>query len=238
MSEKAFLDSQTFVEEVEVEVDEQEVKRIRRKVDIRLCTIVGKFHSRVVSLWGNQSDSDAEALTGVLCCLNIVDGGTISSASVAGLLEDLQLEDGNRYSVAIFIFTLAQVMFSLPATICVRLLGPRASFAVTTFFFGAFTIVGALSVKQALSFVNNLIRDLSIVHSFCTYLETTHRSSGFAGSGNGQIILSTFREFCNMLMVYSGRHISWCCFGDFKLVYQKYVFTSADSAKNHADWAV
>ena len=147
MSEKANRDSQTFVEEVEVEADEQEIKRIRRKVDLRLCTIVGKFYSLILSRLGPKSESGAETLVGVLACLNIVDGGTISSASVAGLLEDLQLEDGNRYSVAIFIFTLAQVMFSLPATICVRLIGPRASFAVTTFLFGAFTIV-SVSLRQ------------------------------------------------------------------------------------------
>ena len=77
---------------------------------------------------------------GVLCSLNLVDGGIISSASVAGLLADLQLE-GNRYSVTIFIYTLASIAFSLPATLAIRLFGPRVCFALITFLFGVFTIV-------------------------------------------------------------------------------------------------
>ena len=140
MGEKAVLNPQTLVGEVTLEVDEQEVKRIRRKVDLRLCTIIGKLGLVSPFLLETQRGSVAHVSSGVLCSLNLIDGGILSSASVAGLIEDLQFE-GNRYSVAIFIFTLAQVCFSLPATICVRLLGPRTSFALTTSLFGVFTIV-------------------------------------------------------------------------------------------------
>ena len=51
--------------------------QLRRKVDWRLCTIAG-----------------------ILCSLNLLDSGIISSASVTSMLSDLSLT-GNRYSVAI-----------------------------------------------------------------------------------------------------------------------------------------
>ena len=91
--------------------------RLRRKIDWRLCSIAG-----------------------ILCSLNLLDSGIISSASVTSLLQDLSL-GGNRYSVSIFIFTVASVCFQLPATIAVRILGPRIFFALITFSFGLITLV-------------------------------------------------------------------------------------------------
>ncbi|EER39002.1 MFS transporter [Histoplasma capsulatum H143] len=68
-------------------------RKLRLKVDIRLCTIAG-----------------------ILCSLNLLDSVIISSASVTSMMTDLSLE-GNRYSVAIFIFTIASVIFQLPSTV-------------------------------------------------------------------------------------------------------------------------
>ena len=95
-------------------------KMLRLKVDLRLCTIGG-----------------------LLCSLNLLDNGIISSASVTSMLTDLGLAEGNRYSVAILIFTVAALCFQLPATIAVRRIGPRIFFAVATFSFGLITLVGA-----------------------------------------------------------------------------------------------
>ncbi|KAJ6145274.1 Major facilitator superfamily domain general substrate transporter [Penicillium chermesinum] len=72
-------------------------KRVRWKVDIRLCTIAG-----------------------LLCSLNLLDSGILSSAAVTTMLQDLQLDHGSRYSVSIFIFTIASVVFQLPCTVAVR----------------------------------------------------------------------------------------------------------------------
>lgn len=94
-------------------------KTLLIKVDLRLCSIAG-----------------------ILCSLNLLDSGIISSASVTSMLGDLQMT-GNRYSVSIFIFTIASVCFQLPATIVVRLLGPRIFFAATTLCFGLITICTA-----------------------------------------------------------------------------------------------
>jgi len=95
-------------------------KRVRLKVDLRLCTIAG-----------------------LLCSLNLLDSGIISSASVTSMQKDLGLDQGNRYSFSILIFTVASVCFQLPAVIAVRLLGPRIFFSVTTLGFGLITFCTA-----------------------------------------------------------------------------------------------
>lgn len=50
---------------------------------------------------------------------------------------------GNRYSVAIWIFVLAQVVFKLPATIVMRLVGPPMFFTAITILFGLITLCTA-----------------------------------------------------------------------------------------------
>ncbi|KAK4193168.1 major facilitator superfamily domain-containing protein [Podospora australis] len=92
-------------------------RQIRRKVDIRLCTIAG-----------------------ILCSLNLLDSGVISSAAVTSMLSDLGLDQGNRFSISIFIFTVSSIVFQLPSTIAVRMLGPRIWFAFITFAFGLITL--------------------------------------------------------------------------------------------------
>ncbi|GME25344.1 mfs transporter [Neofusicoccum parvum] len=92
-------------------------RQIRLKVDFRLCTIAG-----------------------ILCSLNLLDSGVISSASVTSMLSDLDLDKGNRYSVSIFIFTIASIAFQLPSTIAVRTFGPRRWFSFITICFGLITL--------------------------------------------------------------------------------------------------
>lgn len=64
--------------------------------------------------------------------LNLLDSNIISSASVTSMLHDLGLDQGNRCSVSILIFTVASVCFQLPATLAVRMLGSRLFFALTS----------------------------------------------------------------------------------------------------------
>jgi MFS family permease len=94
-----------------------EQNRIRLHVDLRLCSIAG-----------------------ILCSLNLLDSGVISNAAVTSMLSDLDLDKGNRYSVSIFIFTIASIVFQLPSTIAVRTFGPRIWFAFITFCFGVITL--------------------------------------------------------------------------------------------------
>ncbi|KAJ8070974.1 hypothetical protein OCU04_001329 [Sclerotinia nivalis] len=96
-------------------------RRLVRKVDWRLCTIAG-----------------------ILCSLNLMDSGIISSASVADdFFTDLGLGVGNRYSVSILVYTVASVTFQLPATLCVRMCGPRFVFSLITIGFGIITMCTA-----------------------------------------------------------------------------------------------
>ncbi|ESZ94131.1 hypothetical protein SBOR_5485 [Sclerotinia borealis F-4128] len=96
-------------------------RRLVRKVDWRLCTIAG-----------------------ILCSLNLMDSGIISSASVADdFFTDLGLGVGNRYSVSILVYTVASVTFQLPATLCVRMYGPRFVFSMITIGFGIVTMCTA-----------------------------------------------------------------------------------------------
>ncbi len=94
-------------------------RRLRLKVDLRLCTIAG-----------------------ILCSLNLLDSGVISSASVTSMPADLGLT-GNRFSISIFIFTVSSIAFQLPSTLAARAFGPRAWFALITVCFGLVTMCTA-----------------------------------------------------------------------------------------------
>ncbi|PVH82926.1 retrograde regulation protein 2 [Cadophora sp. DSE1049] len=107
--------------DIEPTESEREIeRRLVRKVDLRLCTIAG-----------------------ILCSLNLLDSGIISSASVTTIFEDLGLGVGNRYSVSILVYTVASVTFQLPATLLVRFLGPRIVFSGITVGFGVVTLCTA-----------------------------------------------------------------------------------------------
>ncbi|KAL2021389.1 hypothetical protein VTK56DRAFT_7254 [Thermocarpiscus australiensis] len=99
------------------DADDAVQRRIRRKVDFRLCTIAG-----------------------ILCSLNLLDSGVLSSAAVTSMPSDLGLDQGNRFSVSIFIFTVSSIAFQLPSTIAVRILGPRVWFSSITLAFGLVTL--------------------------------------------------------------------------------------------------
>lgn len=91
-------------------------KRIMRKIDLRLCTIAG-----------------------LICALDLIDSGVMSSASATSMPQDLDLV-GVRYSTAVWIVTLAQVIFKLPATIAMRFVGPPIFLTCTTMLFGLITL--------------------------------------------------------------------------------------------------
>ncbi|KAB8226082.1 major facilitator superfamily domain-containing protein [Aspergillus novoparasiticus] len=126
-------------------------RRLRWKVDLRLCTIAG-----------------------ILCSLNLLDSGILSSASVTTMLSDLELE-GTRYSVSIFIFTIASVVFQLPCTVAVRWVGPRIWFASITFCFGLLTLCTAFvqTWKQLIALRVLLGMAMSGIYPGLTYLIST-----------------------------------------------------------------
>lgn len=124
---------------------------VLRKIDLRLCTIAG-----------------------ILCSLNLLDSGIISSAAVTSMPQDLDLT-GNRFSVAIFIFTVASICFQLPATIILRFVGPPIFFSVITVAFGLITLCTAYitSWRQMIALRVLLGMSMSGIYPGLTYLIST-----------------------------------------------------------------
>lgn len=179
---KSITNNRTSIVSSTCEEDQQDVddvstkvaleRRLRLKVDIRLCTIAG-----------------------ILCSLNLLDSGVISSASVTSMLTDLDLT-GNRYSVSIFIFTIASIAFQLPSTIAVRTFGPRRWFAFITFSFGLITMCTAFVTtwKQMIALRVLLGMAMSGVYPGLTYLISTwylrsEQQTRFAFLQSGEVII-------------------------------------------------
>ncbi|KAI0129161.1 putative MFS transporter [Xylariales sp. AK1849] len=147
-------------------------RRLRLKVDLRLCTIAG-----------------------ILCSLNLLDSGVISSASVTSMLSDLDLT-GNRYSVSIFIFTISSIAFQLPSTIAVRTFGPRIWFSVITFAFGLVTMCTAFvrNWKEMIALRVLLGIAMSGIYPGLTYLISTwyprrEQQTRFAYLQSGEVVV-------------------------------------------------
>ncbi|KAK0925017.1 hypothetical protein LTR91_004207 [Friedmanniomyces endolithicus] len=142
------------------------------KVDLRLCTIAG-----------------------ILCSLNLLDSGVISSASVTSMLSDLELT-GNRFSVSIFIFTIASIAFQLPSTIAVRTFGPRRWFSFITVSFGLITLCTAFiqTWKEMIALRILLGMAMSGVYPGLSYLISTwylrsEQQTRYAYMQTGQVII-------------------------------------------------
>ncbi|KIV77269.1 hypothetical protein PV11_09080 [Exophiala sideris] len=147
-------------------------RQLRLKIDLRLCTIAG-----------------------ILCSLNLLDSGIISSASVTSMLSDLDLT-GNRYSVSIFIFTVSSICFQLPSTILLRYVGPRIFFTTITCAFGMITMCTAAitSWRQMIALRILLGISMSGVFPGLTYLISTYytrreQQLRFALLQSGEIII-------------------------------------------------
>lgn len=176
---------------VEDECDlEQRNRMIRRKVDLRLCTIAG-----------------------ILCSLNLLDSGIISSAAVTSMPQDLALT-GNRFSVAIFIFTLASVCAQLPATIIMRFVGPPIFFSCTTVLFGLITLCTAFihNWREMIALRVLLGISMSGIYPGLTYLISTwyarsEQQLRFAFLQSGEVIILATGSIVNFgLNQLNGQH--------------------------------
>jgi MFS family permease len=91
--------------------DRRKERKITRKIDFGILPV----------LW-------------LLFLVSFVDRGNIGNAKIAGMTQDLHL-GGNRYNVAVQVFTAAYVVCAVPANIIFKKTGPR-SLAVMMFFWG------------------------------------------------------------------------------------------------------
>ncbi|KAL4965308.1 putative phthalate transporter [Aspergillus stella-maris] len=83
------------------EFSPEEQKRIIRRVDYRLVTI-----------------------TGLAYCVSLMDRTNLSMAAVAGMVVDLELYVGYRYSIVVLMFFVPYVIFQPPMTVITRKIGP------------------------------------------------------------------------------------------------------------------
>lgn len=153
-------------------IDRALERRVRLKVDLRLCTIAG-----------------------ILCSLNLLDSGVISSASVTSMPADLGLT-GNLFSISIFIFTVSSIAFQLPSTLAVRAFGPRAWFALITFAFGLVTLCTAFvrTWRQMIAVRVLLGAAMSGVYPGLTYLISAwyprhEQQTRFAFLQSGEVVV-------------------------------------------------
>ena len=176
---------------IEDEVDDKQLdSKIRRKVDLRLCTIAG-----------------------ILCSLNLLDSGIISSAAVTSMPQDLDLT-GDRFSVAIFIFTVASICAQLPATILMRFVGPPIFFSCTTMLFGLITLCTAFihNWREMIALRVLLGISMSGIYPGLTYLISawyarSHQQLRFAFLQSGEVIILATGSIVNFgLNQLSGEH--------------------------------
>jgi MFS family permease len=114
----AWAASETMPDEDSIErsqPDSRIGKQITRKIDFGILPV----------LW-------------VLFLVSFVDRGNIGNAKIAGMSQDLHLV-GNRYNVAVQVFTAAYVASAVPANIIFKKTGPR-SLAVMMFLWGVAVI--------------------------------------------------------------------------------------------------
>ncbi|KAF2875211.1 major facilitator superfamily domain-containing protein [Massariosphaeria phaeospora] len=86
--------------QAEVDRDEQEVRRIIRKVGFRLVPILGLLY-----MWA------------------LIDRVNLPNIQIAGMGKDLGTNIGNRYTLITMTFFITYILFDYPANICLRKLG-------------------------------------------------------------------------------------------------------------------
>lgn len=90
-------------------------RHILRKVDLTLLTLLN-----------------------ILFIVSFADRSNIGNAKIAGMSRDLHLT-GNRYNIAVMVFTIAYMTFGLPASIIFKKIGP-SSLSYMMFIWGTFAL--------------------------------------------------------------------------------------------------
>ncbi|KAL2824421.1 major facilitator superfamily domain-containing protein [Aspergillus cavernicola] len=103
---------------VDVDVDEEytykEQRKIIHRVDRRLVTMCGAAY-----------------------CISLMDRTNVSVAAITGMMEDLELYIGFRYSTMVLVFFVTYIVFQPLATAVIRKIGPRIFISVIVMSWGA-----------------------------------------------------------------------------------------------------
>lgn len=107
-----------------VELTHKEEKHLIRRVDRRLLPMLGVLYS-----------------------IALIDRVNISAARISGMEEDLRLDIGNRYTVALVVFFPPYAIFELPSNLVLRKVGSANWLAFISFCWGA-VMIGQVSTVQ------------------------------------------------------------------------------------------
>ncbi|KAL7276236.1 hypothetical protein RUND412_000772 [Rhizina undulata] len=79
-------------------------------------------------------------ILGALYSVALIDRTNMADAAVAGMIADLKLSVGSRYSIILFVFFIPYILFELPSNIILRQVGAAAWLATIGLFWGAVMI--------------------------------------------------------------------------------------------------
>ncbi|KAL7276237.1 hypothetical protein RUND412_000773 [Rhizina undulata] len=79
-------------------------------------------------------------IMGALYSVALIDRGNISNAAIAGMLVDLELSVGSRYSIALLMFFIPYFIFELPSNIILRRVGAAVWLGTIALFWGGVMI--------------------------------------------------------------------------------------------------
>ncbi|KAL4902729.1 hypothetical protein BDW74DRAFT_186690 [Aspergillus multicolor] len=109
------------------EFSPEEQRKIIRRIDLRLVTI-----------------------TGLAYCVSLMDRTNLSMAAVAGMVVDLELYVGYRYSIVVLMFFVPYIIFQPPMTVITRKLGPTLFLGSIVISWGAILVMTACRVLLGL----------------------------------------------------------------------------------------
>ena len=125
-------DEQYLQDSPGVEIDHNYEKKLIRKIDGRLLPILGLLYS-----------------------IALIDRVNISAARISGMGDDLGLEIGSRYTIALVVFFPPYFLFELPSNLVLRRVGSANWLSFIAFSWGC-TMIG--QVRSALYQRNNRIQ--------------------------------------------------------------------------------